>query len=121
MVINKRLSSLIEELGGLDSLSSNRDLEGLQKGVQGIQESTAQEIVSYMNSLRALVAQRETFYKNNEQLSSLLDNIVTDGINPMLDQLRVIANNTESIHTLLDSVVRAGHSQGGYGIKVFSD
>lgn len=121
VVINERLSSLIEELGGLDSLSSNRDLEGLQKGVQGIQESTAQEIVSYMNSLRALVAQRETFYKNNEQLSSLLDNIVTDGINPMLDQLRVIANNTESIHTLLDSVVRAGHSQGGYGIKVFSD
>lgn len=120
-VINERLSSLIEELGGLDSLSSNRDLEGLQKGVQSIQESTAQEIVSYMNSLRALLSQRETFYKNNEQLSSLLDNIVTDGINPMLDQLRVIANNTESIHTLLDSVVRAGHSQGGYGIKVFSD
>lgn len=120
-VINERLSSLVEELGGLDSLSSNRDLEGLQKGVQSIQESTAQEIVSYMNSLRALVTQRETFYKNNEQLSSLLDNILTNGINPMLEQMRVIANNTESIHTLLDSVVKAGHREGGYGIKVFSD
>jgi hypothetical protein len=120
-VINDRLTSLVEELGGLDSLSSNRDLEGLQKGVQSIQESTAQEIVSYMNSLRALVTQRETFYKNNEQLSSIMNSILVDGINPMLDQLRVIANNTESIHTLLDSVVRAGHSQGGYGIKVFSD
>lgn len=120
-VINDRLTSLVEELGGLDSLSSNRDLEGLQKGVQSIQESTAQEIVSYMNSLRALVTQRETFYKNNEQLSSLLDNILTNGINPMLEQMRVIANNTESIHTLLDSVVKAGHREGGYGIKVFSD
>lgn len=119
--INNRLRALVEQLGDLDALSSSAELDGLQKGIQGIQESTAQEVVSYMNSLRTLIAQRETFYKNNEQLSNIMNSVLVDGINPMLDQLRVIANNTESIHTLLDSVVRAGHSQGGYGIKVFSD
>lgn len=119
--MDKVMNDYVQRLGGIDSLANHGDLSGLQKGIQSIQEDTAQEIVVHMNSIRALLSQSETFYKNNEQLSSLLDNIVTDGINPMLDQLRVIANNTESIHTLLDSVVRAGHSQGGYGIKVFSD
>jgi hypothetical protein len=119
--MDKVMNDYVQRLGGIDSLANHGDLSGLQKGIQSIQEDTAQEVVASMNSLRALIAQRETFYKNNEQLSSLLDNILTNGINPMLDQLRVIANNTESIHTLLVSVVRAGHSQGGYGIKVFSD
>jgi hypothetical protein len=37
----------------------------------------------------------------------------------MLAQLRIIATQTSSIRTLLDSVAKAGHSEGGMGLKVF--
>jgi hypothetical protein len=41
--------------------------------------------------------------------------------NPQLQQLQIIAQHTQAIHTLLDNVTRSGHPQGGLGIKVFNN
>ena len=53
----------------------------------------------------------------NRLATTLLDN--NESTNPMLQQLTIIAHTTNSINTLLQSVVRSGHSLGGYGLKVF--
>ena len=96
---------------------SESSLSGLQQGIQGVTEETAQIIEAYLNSIRFYIAQ------DNQNLADLRNFFIGTGdkANPMLSQLRIIAQQTTAIYDLLDSVSRAGHSQGGRGIKVFID
>ena len=41
--------------------------------------------------------------------------------NPQLQQLQIIAQHTQAIHTLLEGVTKSGHPEGGRGIKVFNN
>lgn len=94
-----------------------QSLSGLQEGIQGVTEETAQIIEAYLNSIRFYIAQ------DNQNLADLRNFFIgsEEDTNPMLSQLRIIAQQTTAIYDLLDSVSRSGHSQGGKGIKVFID
>lgn len=111
------LSSLLEAFfGGFKFGSGDSGLSGLQKGIQGITEATAEIIAAYLNSIRQYIATQ------NEQINSIATRLgVANDENPILSQLRVIATQATEINTLLNRLTKSGHSQGGVGLKVFMD
>jgi hypothetical protein len=90
-------------------------LSGLEAEIGSMTEETAQILAAYLNSIRYFVSE------NNVAIKQLRDYVIgsDEQVNPMLAQLRIIATQTSSIRTLLDSVAKAGHSEGGMGLKVF--
>lgn len=89
------------------------ELSGLQRGIQELSESTGQELAAYLNSIRFFVAD------TNTKLSQFVDAFFnTDSVNPMLSQLRIIAQQTTAIHTLLDSLTTPHPTLPGRGLKV---
>lgn len=98
------------DLGG----GTSGELSGLQRGIQGVTEETAQIIEAYLNSIRFFVAEQTTFLS---QIASSFGNNEIE--NPMVGQLRIIAAQTSAINSLLQGLVRGGHSLGGSGLKVF--
>lgn len=93
---------------------SGGELSGLQKGIQGVTEETAQIIEAYLNSIRFFVAENNTYLS---QIANAFSNGEME--NPMVSQLRVIAQQTSAINTLLQSLTKGGHTLGGVGLKVF--
>ena len=98
---------------GVD-ISGSGELSGLQRGIQEIHESTAQEIAAYLNSIRFFVAEQNTYLS---QIASSFSN--TEIENPMVSQLKIIASQTTAINELLNSLTSGGHSMGGRGFRVF--
>jgi hypothetical protein len=113
--LNEFMENLIEGLGiAKDLTSGTSELSGLQRGIQGVTEETAQIIEAYLNSIRFFVAEQNTYLS---QIASAFGN--TEVENPMVGQLRIIAQQTTAINTLLQSLTRGGHTLGGVGLKVF--
>lgn len=77
-------------------IGTGTGLSELQKGIQGMSESTSQVLEAYLNSVKMYVATISA--DTNSQL-----------------------NEVKAIHTLLSSVTMGGHARGGQGIKVFAD
>ena len=102
------------QAAGVDLSGGTGDLSGLQRGIQGVTEETAHVIEAYLNSIRFFVSEQNTYLA---QIASTFNSGEME--NPMVSQLRIIAQQTTDIHTLLNSLVKGGHSLGGYGMKVF--
>ena len=114
--LNDYLLNISKSLG-VTTGEADGELSGLQAGIQGISESQAEIISAYLNSLRFFVAD------NNSVMKQLRDYVVgtDDTANPMLAQLRIIAQQTSAMRTLLESVTQSGHPKGQRGIRVFID
>lgn len=115
--LNDALTRYFEAMkqAGVDlSGGGQSELSGLQRGIQGVTEETAQIIEAYLNSIRFFVAEQTTYLS---QIASSFGN--TEMENPMVEQLRIIASQTTAINTLLQSLTRGGHTLGGVGLKVF--
>lgn len=96
--------------------SSYDELSGLQKGIQGITEETAQALEALLNSVRYYTADSNMQLRNIYAILSGTSDIAT---NPMLAELRSQTQMMTAINRLLNSVVKAGHPEGGSGIRVF--
>lgn len=108
------LQSITDVMGVSDDIRNTGGLGTLQKGIQGITEDQADVVAAFLNSLRFMVGEQNSYMQNIDTKCGDID-----APNTILGQLRLIADNTASIHKLLRSVTTAtGHSQGGYGIKV---
>ena len=113
--LSAALEKIWSQLGGSRG-ESGGNLSALQKGIQGITESTAQVLEAIANSSRGYLASIDS------KFDVLLASIGSGSEeNPMLEQMRLVARNTIAINTLLNSLVKGGHSQGGVGLKVFMD
>lgn len=114
--LSKYLEELWNILGGSMG-ETGGSLSGLQAGIQGITESQAEIISAYLNSIRFFVSD------NNSVMKQLRDYVIgtEENANPMLAQLRIIAQQTSAMRTLLDSVTQSGHPKGQSGIRVFID
>jgi hypothetical protein len=99
---------------GVDLGGGSGELSGLQRGIQGVTEETAQIIEAYLNSIRFFVAEQNTYLS---QIAASFGN--TEVENPMVGQLRIIASQTTAINELLNSLTSGGHSMGGRGFRVF--
>lgn len=112
--LNEQLREFYETMGFGDAYGS---LSGLAQAISGMTEEQADILAAYWNSVRMHTASIDI---NVAAIANALG--VGAGIpesNPMLQQIRIVARNTANINSLLESVVKPGHSQGRSGIKVF--
>lgn len=112
--VNEYLSQFADAYGvSMDSDTS--DLTGLQRGIQGLSESTAQVIEAYMASVRFYVAD------SNTKLTQLVNQVLggENTPNPMLSELRTQTEMVRAIRDMFSSVIKQGHSTyGGAFLKV---
>jgi chromosome segregation ATPase len=89
------------------------NLSGLQRGISSITAEQADILASYANSCRFLLASIDT------NLSHLASRVMSQmsGENPMVEQLRIIANNTQMLYNLFSGMT-APYSGGGRGLRV---
>jgi hypothetical protein len=113
---NDYLNLLFGENGVLNKYIDDTDssLSGLQQGIQGVTEETAQIIEAYLNSIRFYIAQ------DNQNLAKLVDTFTNvESPNPILSELRTQTELITSIRDLFRDVVRMGHpTYGGAFLKV---
>lgn len=95
---NKALKNFAQSLGFLGDQAEG-ELDGLQKGIQGVTEQTAEIIAAYMNAIRYYVVDSNT--KLGQIISSLQDSSGT--FNPMVAELQNIRQQAEDIRNLLFS------------------
>lgn len=113
--LSKALELIWNELGGSKS-ESGGGLSALQKGISGMSEQQSEILTAYWNSVRGYTASIDS------KMDLVLANLGAGAEeNPMLEQMRLVAKNTSAINTLLSSLVKGGHPQGGQGLKVFMD
>ena len=112
--MNAFLEQWYDRWGDFMTQGEQSELSGLQRGIQGVTEETAQIIEAYLNSIRFFVAEQTTYLS---QIASSFGN--TEMENPMVAQLRIIASQTTAINELLNSLTSGGHSMGGRGFRVF--
>lgn len=99
---------------GVDIYNTSSDLSGLQRGIQGITETQADEIAAYLNTLRFLVS-------NSVDLLTSFYNIFSNDTmaNPMLSELRTQTGLIRTIKDMLGSVIGRGNStHNGAYLKV---
>ena len=100
----------------LSGESSGDKMSGLQRGIQSINEQTAEIISSYLNSIRFFVSEQ------NALLSNIANSLgATNANNPMLNELKIHTELIRSIRDGLSSMMRGGHRLGGMGLKIFMD
>ena len=116
-IIAPQLSEALEQLAGSWGLDGQGGLSGLAAGIQGMTEEQANILEAYWNSVRGYTASIDM------NVARIADILGVGGVNtnPLLAQMVLVANNTNGIHTLLQSVTTSGHGLGGYGIKVFAN
>jgi hypothetical protein len=112
-----QISDTLEEISRPFIGEGEGSLSGLAAGIQGMTEEQANILEAYWNSVRGYTASIDM---NVSRIAQILG-AGGDSTNPQLQQLTLIAANTQATHQLLQSVTKSGHSQGGYGIKVFAD
>lgn len=114
-VMSEWLEEYFGAFGDLAGQTSD-ELSGLQKGIQGITEETAQALEALLNSVRYYTADSNMQLRN---IYAILSGTSDVAANPMLAELRTQTQTMTAINRLLNSVVKAGHPEGGSGIRVF--
>ena len=111
--LNEALKDFADSIGY--TVDSASEMSGLQKGISGVTEDTAQALEALISSMRFFVAD------SNKQLQGLYKAFTStdNNYNPILGELRLQTEQISAINRLLASTLKAGHPSGGSGIKVF--
>lgn len=105
--------------------SGSVELSGLQQGIQGVTEATAQALESILNSMRYYLATQQADVRTiRDTLIARLGTAtasVTDstGNSQMITLLEEQTGYLRTLSNNFSDVIKAGHSKGGKGLKVF--
>ena len=113
--MNLFLQQWYDRWGSFINEGRDSELSGLQRGIQGVTEETAQIIEAYLNSVRFYVAD------SNSKLTMIANQIIggDETANPMLSELKTQTEMIRAIRDMFSSVIRNGHPTfGGAFIKV---
>ena len=112
---NEVLTEYFRRWQGLFGTGGIGGLGNLQQGIQGVTEQTADILATYLNSIRLYVAQ------DNQNMTALINWLGVGTTNDsLMSNIRLTAQNTAAINTLLQSLVPGqAHTLGGAGLKVF--
>lgn len=102
-VLAENLKKIFEAFkeAGLDMMPETGELSGLQRGIQGVTEETAQIIEAYLNAIRMTVVD------NGSKMSSVISSLesISNSIsNTMVGYLKTVAEQTSAINSLLEGV-----------------
>lgn len=109
-----QISDTLEEISRPFIGEGEGSLSGLAAGIQGMTEEQANILEAYWNSVRGYTANIDM---NVSRIAQILG-AGGDNTNPMLVQMTLVAQNTNNIRTLLESVRFNGGE--GAGIRVYS-
>jgi DNA repair exonuclease SbcCD ATPase subunit len=79
--LSEALELIWNQLGGSRKEDEGGGLSGLQKGIQGITEDTAQIIEAYLNSIRGYVSEQVTYTKRLYEMFDRMSRGTTYGLN----------------------------------------
>ena len=109
----QQFSDIFDELGIM--AGGEAQMSGLQQGIEGITEDTAQALEALLNSMRFFVSDSNQVLKNFYNAFTSQD----AKVNPILAELKAQTEQIRLINSFLTSIGKSGHPQGGQGIKVF--
>ena len=110
---DRYMQTVAETLGIIGGIGSG-ELDGLSKSIQGVTENTAEIIASYLDSVRFYVAD------SNLKITQLAALASADPkVNPILFELQSQTGFLMEIRDMFNSVLKAGHTKGGFGVKCF--
>lgn len=105
-VINSPIVDIIQGL--IDDMQGDDELSSLQRGIQGLSETTGQALEALLESIRFYVVDE------NEKLTTLVNSIMStdSSANPMLAELQVQTALVRSIEGMMSSVIKVSGGKG---------
>lgn len=110
---NEELRAYLEPIYDIFNDSGTYGLSGLEKGIQGITEETAQVLAAYFNAIRGYTANIDA---KMDSVVASLDTPNSD--NPVLNELRRHTAAIESIRSMLDDAMST--STRGFNVKMIN-
>ena len=118
--IDTALQGVIQPLlesAGMGKGYSALNKSGLQKGIQAIQEDTAQQLVALLNTMRYEIIRQGVSIDDMKQSLVGIHNVVSDS----LHYTKEIFGLLVEMRSWQRSITHSGHPNGGYGLKMFSN
>ena len=110
---NEELRAYLEPIYDIFNDGETYGLSGLEKGIQGITEETAQVLAAYFNAIRGYTANIDA---KMDSVVASLDTPNSD--NPVLNELRRHTAAIESIRSMLDDAMST--STRGFNVKMIN-
>ena len=121
--IEEAFRNVTDSIGFVSKAKDN--LSDLQQGIQAVTETTAKSLESILNSCRWYIAQQQQDVRAirailEERLGNVVSQSISGGAsNQMITLMEQQSMYLHEICNNWSSVMKAGHRQGGKGIKVF--
>lgn len=109
----------------IDFVGNAKDnLSGLQQGIQAVTETTAKSLEGLLGSMRYYLATQQADVRIIrdtllERLGTIAQQQAGGSSNIMVDLLQQQVEYMKRLSSNFESVMKAGHSKGGYGLRVF--
>jgi chromosome segregation ATPase len=120
--LNEDLLALMETLGYTGTSAGQKaELSALTQSIQGITETTAEELAALLNSVRFFVSQQTTDISAIRTLLDARYGLETEysDANPMLVELRAQTGYLEILSDRIDRVFAPSANSKGAGLRVF--
>lgn len=120
--LNEDLLALMETLGYKGTNTGQKaELSALTQSIQGITETTAEELAALLNSVRFFVSQQTTDISAIRTLLDARYGLETEysDSNPMLVELRAQTGYLEILSDRIDRVFAPSANSKGAGLRVF--
>ena len=121
--LEEAFRNVTDQIGFVSKAKDN--LSDLQQGIQAVTETTAKSLESILNSCRWYIAQQQQDVRAirailEERLGNVVSQSISGGAsNQMITLMEQQSMYLHEICNNWSSVMKAGHRQGGKGIKVF--
>lgn len=114
--------NVTDSIGFVSKAKDN--LSGLQQGIQAITETTAKSLEGLLGSMRYYLATQQADVRIIrdtllERLGTIAQQQAGGSSNIMVDLLQQQVEYMKRLSSNFESVMKAGHSKGGYGLRVF--
>lgn len=120
--LEEAFRNVTDSIGFVSKAKDN--LSGLQQGIQAVTETTAKSIEGLLGSMRYYLATQQADVRIIrdtllERLGTIAQQQAGGSSNIMVDLLQQQVEYMKRLSSNFESVMKAGHSKGGYGLRVF--
>ena len=120
--IEEAFRNVTDSIGFVSKAKDN--LSDLQQGIQAVTETTAKSLEGLLGSMRYYLATQQADVRIIrdtllERLGTIAQQQAGGSSNIMVDLLQQQVEYMKRLSSNFESVMKAGHSKGGYGLRVF--
>lgn len=120
--LEEAFRNVTDQIGFVSKAKDN--LSGLQQGIQAVTETTAKSLEGLLNGMRYYLATQQADVRIIrdtllERLGTIAQQQAGGSSNIMVGLLQQQVEYMKRLSSNFESVMKAGHSKGGYGLRVF--